>query len=182
MLPGSFNPPTVAHIGLAEAALSHADEILFTIPRSFPHKEYFGATLDQRIQMLTASLPDRASIGIADEGLFIDIAREIRPLYPGADLLFVCGRDAAERIVSWQYDTERIEDVLREFGLLVADRQGRYHPPASIAAAITSLNCAGLDEISSTAVRDRIAAGEPWEHLVPEPIHAVVREIYSTRA
>jgi hypothetical protein len=28
-------------------------------------------------------------------------------------------------------------------------------------------------------VRERIARGEPWEHLVPEKIRERVREIYS---
>jgi nicotinic acid mononucleotide adenylyltransferase len=37
----------------------------------------------------------------------------------------------------------------------------------------------GHEEVSSTEVRERIARGEPWEHLVPEKIRARVREIYS---
>jgi nicotinate (nicotinamide) nucleotide adenylyltransferase len=181
VLPGSFNPPTVAHFGLARAALAHADEVLFAIPRSFPHKEYYGATLDQRIQMLTAALPDRGSIGIAEGGLFIDIAQELRPLYPEADLLFVCGRDAAERIVNWPYDGFTIERILSEFGLLVADREGHYDPPGHVAHAVTALECGVFDEISSTTVRERIARDQEWEHLVPPEIRAAVRQIYSER-
>ena len=40
ILPGTFNPPTRAHVALAEAALGEVDEALFVLPRSFPHKEY----------------------------------------------------------------------------------------------------------------------------------------------
>jgi nicotinic acid mononucleotide adenylyltransferase len=47
--------------------------------------------------------------------------------------------------------------------------QSRIHP---LALAPT------FDEVSSTEVRRRIAAGEPWEHLVPESIIELVRGIY----
>lgn len=180
VMPGSFNPPTRAHIGLAEAALRHADEVLFAIPRTFPHKEYHGATLDQRVAMLGAAAPwDSATIAVADQGLFIDIARELRPHYPESELVFLCGRDAAERVVSWSYSEGSIDEMLREFGLLVASRDGDYDPPDHLGHAITALICANYDEVSSSAVRDRIAAGLPWEDLVPQPIVEAVREIYS---
>ena len=40
ILPGSFHPPTVAHLALAEAALARAAAIVFTLPRAFPPKSY----------------------------------------------------------------------------------------------------------------------------------------------
>ena len=46
ILPGTFNPPTLAHIALARAALAQVDEVLFVLPREFPHKPYQGATFD----------------------------------------------------------------------------------------------------------------------------------------
>ena len=42
----------MAHLALAAASRAHVDEILCVVPRAFPHKEYFGATLEQRIEML----------------------------------------------------------------------------------------------------------------------------------
>jgi nicotinate (nicotinamide) nucleotide adenylyltransferase len=181
VLPGSFNPPTRAHLGLAEAALAHADEVLFAIPRVFPHKEYFGASLAERIEMIKAIVPPGGSVGISERGLFIDIARELGALYPGVELSFVCGRDAAERIISWRYEEEQIEDILQELRLLVADRDGDFVLPVKFAGVVKKLQCERFDEISSTAVRDRILRGEMWEHLVPGEIVATVRQIYSAR-
>jgi hypothetical protein len=41
----------------------------------------------------------------------------------------MCGRDAAERIVGWDYgDGPPIQDQLNEFRLLVASREGEYSP------------------------------------------------------
>ena len=184
ILAGSFNPPTRAHLALAEAALTFADEVLFVLPKIFPHKEYAGASFDQRIRMLrTATAANRNwSIGLADQGLFIEIANEAKPHYPDSDLWFVCGRDAAERIAAWDYGhPEAFTKMLEVFGLLVARRQGEYTPPPELADRILSLPFENYDEHSSTEVRDRIKRGAEWRHLVPESIANEIEEIYSSQ-
>src|SRR5437764_13792105 len=96
ILPGTFNPPTRAHLALAEAALKHVDEVLFVLPREFPHKVYEGASFDERMEMLRAAADQpRFSIASTGGGLFIEIARECRETYGDAALCFLCGRDAA---------------------------------------------------------------------------------------
>ena len=55
----------MAHLALAAASRAHVDEILCVVPRAFPHKEYFGATLEQRIEMLGLP-PSASSTGIMD--------------------------------------------------------------------------------------------------------------------
>lgn len=182
ILPGSFNPPTLAHIGLIEAAREHADEILCVIPQVFPHKIFHGATLEQRLEMLKEAMPGaNCSIAVSERGLFIDIARECRDCYGlGPELQFVCGTDAAERILTWDYGRAgAIESMLGEFSLLVAERQVRLEAPPAFTGRICRLDLAqGLDEISATDVRDRVRRNEPWEHLVPQSIAAQVRKIY----
>ena len=184
ILAGSFNPPTVAHVELAQAASAWVDLIVCVVPRLFPHKEYSGATLEQRVEMLDAAgLAVPHSIASTRQGLFIDIARECREHYGSQTRLsFVCGRDAAERILHWDYGREGVVDeMLREFELLVAPRGGHFSPPAEYRQRIHTLNLRNgqHEEVSSTEVRERIARGEPWEHLVPEKIRERVREIYS---
>lgn len=183
ILPGSFNPVTVAHLALAQAALGCCEEVLFVLPRVFPHKEYTGATLEQRLELMEAALAaeGRFSLGVADAGLFVEIATECREVYgPGVRLSFLCGRDAAERIAGWDYGSPvEFSSLLQEFDLLVADRDGSYTPPPELSAFIQGLDVADpLDGISATEVRDRLARGLPWEHLVPAAIHRRVGEIY----
>jgi nicotinate-nucleotide adenylyltransferase len=182
VFPGSFNPPTVAHLALARAALHAVDEVLFVLPRTFPHKPYRDTTLEQRVDLLEAALTDsRYSIAVADGGLFIEIARECRAAYgEAARLSFLCGRDAAERIAGWDYGRPGAwEEMLREFDLLVAPRGGEYRPvPTQLASFPEIAVHPDCDAVSSTEVRRRLAAGEPWEHLVPVEIHAKVREFY----
>ncbi len=183
ILPGTFNPLTIAHLALADAARRHCDEVLFVLPRVFPHKEYAGASFEQRLELLTAAVGGDAAFSVAasDRGLFLEIARECRETYgPQVRLTFLCGRDAAERIAGWDYgQAGAFAEMLREFDLLVAARQGEYNAPPDIAGSIACLDVPRrLDDISATVVRERILRGEPWEHLVPAAIRDRVREIY----
>jgi nicotinate-nucleotide adenylyltransferase len=183
VLAGGFNPPTVAHLALTAAASSQVDEVLCVVPRAYPHKEYFGATIEQRIEMLGAlELAIPHSVATTEQGLFIDIARECREHFDAETRLsFLCGRDAAERILTWDYGRAGVvEEMLDEFELLVAARGGDFEAPPAFRRRIHSLAItAGHEQLSSTDVRDRIARGEPWEHLVPETIVERVRQIYS---
>jgi nicotinate (nicotinamide) nucleotide adenylyltransferase len=184
VLPGAFNPVTVAHLQLASAALPIVDEVVFVLPRKLPHKEYTGASFEQRIAMLTTALTDEShfSVAISDGGgLFIDIARDCRSVYgPEVRLRFLCGRDAAERIVNWDYGhPDAFAETLREFELLVAARNGEFLTPEEFQHAIQALPLAGdYDQVSATEVRERIRRSDDWEHLVPDSIREMVRQIY----
>lgn len=184
ILAGTFNPVTCAHLALAKAALTEVDEVILALPEQMPHKEFFGATRLEREEMLTAVAQTELHLAAAvtQGGLFADMAPEIRSHYPpGTSLLFLCGRDAAERIVNWPYDSpEALPTFLQSCRLLVAPRRGSYEPPAEYAGAIQPL---ALQEeyqvMSATEIRRRIQAGEEWESLVPRSIRPMVREIYS---
>jgi nicotinate-nucleotide adenylyltransferase len=182
IFPGSFNPPTRAHLALIEAARARVDRVIAILPRAFPHKEYHGATIEQRLAMLEAIQPAAPfSVCTTERGLFIDIAREIRARTgPRSELWFVCGRDAAERILAWDYGrADAVHDMLKEFGLLVAARRGYLVPPPGIAHRVEMLDMpADLGGISSTEVRTRIAQGKAWEPLVPAEIVDIVRRLY----
>jgi nicotinate (nicotinamide) nucleotide adenylyltransferase len=185
ILAGSFNPPTVAHFELLRAGIAEVDQIVCVLPKVFPHKEYFGATLPQRLHMLRAAssgLEQPLTIATSERGLFIDIVREYREqVSAGTRISLLCGADAAERIIEWDYGLlGSVEEMLEHFELLVAPRRSVYTPPPKLAHRIRPLSIRGEHHhVSSTEVRERIQRGEPWEHLVPPPIVDLVREIYS---
>jgi len=177
VLAGAFNPVTRAHLALADAAARIVDEVVFVVPRVYPHKHFHGAGLDERIEML--KLASKHRVEIATGGLFIDIARELKQ--PDTEIMFICGRDAAERVIDWDYgEAGAIEKLLTEFSILVAERRGTYEAPAHLRHRVERLELDhDFNDVSSTEVRRRIAAGEPWEHLVPEAIAAHVVRIYA---
>ncbi|MBI2686724.1 MAG: hypothetical protein HYX27_10445 [Acidobacteria bacterium] len=184
ILPGSFHPPTIAHYGLASAALGRVGNVVWTLPRAFPHKTYGRVSQADRLRLvlaLTEGEP-RFLVALSDGGLFIDMARELRGLRPDTrEIFLLCGRDAAERIVNWHYPAgDSIESQLAHYRLLVAARHGAYRPPAALTASIEELPVETTwDDVSSTRVRDAIAAGEEWKPLVPAQIHELVEALYS---
>jgi nicotinate-nucleotide adenylyltransferase len=182
VFPGTFNPVTVAHLALARAALAHVDEVVFVLPRVFPHKDYSGASFEDRLAMLQAAATDPAfSIAAASGGLFIDIVRECRAAYgDGVRPVCLCGRDAAERIANWDYGRPgAFAEMLAEFDLLVVDRGGAYHPPAEYASSVRCIDVDGAGSISATEIRERARRGEAWEHLAPESIRTIARRVYT---
>lgn len=178
VLAGAFNPVTRAHLALAEAAGKVVDEVVCVVPRAYPHKHFHGAGLEERIEMLKLA-GGKYRVETAAGGLFVDIARELRK--PDAEISFICGRDAAERVIEWDYgEADAIEKILAEFSILVAERGGTYEAPAHLRHRVHRLELGeDFSNVSSTEVRRLIATGEPWEHLVPEAIVDRVRKIYA---
>ena len=157
--------------------------MLFVLPRRFPHKEYEKVGFDERVRLIEKIVENepRFSVGVSEGGLFIEIAGEARALYgPETQLVFICGRDAAQRIVSWDYgEPDAFEKMLGQFEMLVAPRRGPYEAPERFRSRIRPLWVSpDYDEVSATEVRRRIQARQPWEPLVPPEIVEDVRRLY----
>ncbi len=177
VLPGTFNPPTRAHLALAEAALRHVDRVVFVLPRMLPHKNYGGVAFEDRLQMIRTVAGNRFDVVVTEGGLLVEIADELRVL---GEIIFLCGRDAAERIAGWDYgEPDAFPRMLERFEMLVACRNGDYAAPAELKGRIQPLPLASdCDHISATEVRERIARGSHWEELVPEVIQNQVLKLY----
>ncbi len=73
-----------------------------------------------------------------------------------------------------------IREQLREFELLVASRGRPFEPPPEIGDRVRSIALPSeIDLISSTEVRRRIRAGEPWQDLVPPQVAEVIEQRWS---
>ena len=160
LLPAAFNPPTVAHLALADAAADFAglDQVAFVLPEKLPHKRFEGASFEQRVALLKAAVADThgRAVAVAAGGLFIEIAREFRALCgPAIEIFLVCGSDAADRIVNWDYaEGPTFAEQLEEFRMLVGSRGRRYQPPYDLQDRIKSLELPPTyATISSTAAR-----------------------------
>ena len=187
VLPGTFNPPTRAHLALAQAALTHCDEVLFVLPRALPHKDFGGVGFVDRLRLLEQAVSSHPQFAAAASGggLFHEIAGECRIAYgPEVEIAFLCGRiDAAERIVGWKYERdEMLAEMFEQFSLLVARRQGEYVAPEHLATRIRCLDIEeGWDAVSATEVRERIALGLDCRDLVPPVIQSQVLRLYGAK-
>ena len=181
LVPGSYNPPTNAHRALLESALAHVDEAVALLPRAFPHKSYDGGVaLEDRLRMLERMSPEPYSIAVSEGGLFLEMCQEFVAAAGPAEVHIVCGRDAAERILTWDYaDPGALDRMFESFQLLVAARQGEFEAPLQFRERIRALSIAREHEaVSSTEVRERIRSGEEWRHLVPELVAPLVEGLY----
>ncbi len=195
VLGGAYNPITLAHLAIADAAVAemHLHEVLFCLPQVPPHKTIFGASLEQRLDMMQLAVHDRsyATVGLCSHGLFLDIERALRRVYAlETEVFFITGRDAAERILTWEYeDTERaLSEMFSAFQFIVCDREGAFVMPDDSRLipyhsrihhfAIPD----GLDHVSSTAIRDRLQQNEPIDDLVPAAVADFIQQqsLYTT--
>jgi len=184
LIPGAWNPPTIAHVDMAGAALREVDEVVWVLPRTLPHKQFQGAAFEERREMLQALVREQAgfSAAISDGGLYAEIAAEAREYFGDTtEILFVLGKDAAERIASWDYGTPGVfDDLVRRHRLLVAARNGEYQCDERHRGRISRLAMdAAWDDVSSSEVRRRIAEGENWRDLVHRAIAGIIEGLYA---
>jgi nicotinate (nicotinamide) nucleotide adenylyltransferase len=138
VLSGTFNPPTCAHLQLAEAAARQLalDEVLLVVPEIPPHKAELAAGLADRAEMLRRAVAGqrRFSAAVSTHGLLVDIHYALAPHYPPATReYFLLGGDAAERILlRWPYThrAEALAEMFAYFEFAVADRGKRFELPA----------------------------------------------------
>jgi nicotinate (nicotinamide) nucleotide adenylyltransferase len=183
VFPGAWNPPTVAHLEIARAALSRVDEVIWVLPRVFPHKGFEGARFEDRQRMLVrlAESEPGFSAALSEGGLYAEIAEEAREFFGEAtEIALLAGRDAVERMAAWDYGTPGVfDELVKRYRLLVAARQGKYEPARHHSDRIIRLTMAAdWDEISSSEVRRRMESGEDWRELVPAALAGMVRNLY----
>ncbi len=107
----------------------------------------------------------------------VDTLREIHAAAPGDDLTFIVGGDMAQSLPTWREP----EAVLQLATLAVAERTGAGR--RDITERLSSL---GADlirffdmprlDISSSMIRQRVAAGRPIRYLVPDAVAAYIAQ------
>ena len=187
VLGGAYNPITLAHLAVAEAATAHfdIDEVLFLLPQVPPHKTIFGASLEQRLEMMRLAVEDapHAAVGLSTHGLFVDMYEGLLAIYPQCpEVFFLTGRDAAERILAWRYDDAEaaLKRMFESFHFIVCSRQGPFSLPDDplLTPYRDRIHSCELppqaDAISATEVRQRCEQGLPIDDLVPAPVAAYI--------
>lgn len=183
IFPGVFNPVTRAHLALVRASIEQYTlrQVVFLLPTSFPHKKYSDTGFENRILLLQAALAEdeRCVVASSQTGLFYEIAAEVSECYPlNPQLFFLCGRDAAERIVSWNYDGAlSFAQQLEKFELLVASRDGVYQPPPVLKKYIHTVHLSPeWNSISASGFRRAIRQNQNWERFVSPEVARIIRQ------
>ncbi len=196
LLPGSFNPPTRAHLALAIAALAagEADAALLTLSTHTVEKERIvGAMLEDRLLLLDLLRRAEPRLGVllVNRGLYVEQAELARSRFSGVSrVVFLVGFDKIVQIFDPRYYDERDAQLDRLFGLaeiIVAPRgeSGSAELRALLARpenarfrqAVRPLEL--LDDlrgVASSQVRAATAAGTAVGDDVPEAVRLFVEE------
>jgi len=173
---GTFDPIHHGHLVAASEVAERfgLDEVVF-VPTGEPWQKPVGVTpAEDRYLMTviaTASNPrfqvSRADIDRDGPTYTVDTLRDLRKLYgPEAELFFITGADALEKILSWK-------DALEVFSL--AHFIGVTRPGFELSAEHLPADSVELVEvpamaISSSDCRHRVRSGKPVWYLVPDGV------------
>jgi nicotinate-nucleotide adenylyltransferase len=193
VLGSAFNPPHLGHLALAQEALWQLglDEVVLMPTGEAPHKRIHddpGRELRLAMTRLAAADDSRFTVSTLEverEGpSYTYETLELLAAEKGdSGLVFVMGADAAVGFESWR-EPRRVAELAR---LAVARRAGVSE--ADVAATMRAVGAEGRVTmlempqfgVSSSAVRERAAAGRPLRYLVPEAVARFIEEkgIYS---
>jgi len=185
ILGGSFDPIHLGHLALAEAARDRfrLDRLLLVVAAAQPLKpDGPAAPAEDRYAMVRLAARGRPRLQASDleirrppPSYTVETLREVRLRFSGATEVFLLlGADAMEEFPRW-----RESEAVRALARVVACPRPGAPPPAGADEVLE----AETPAISSTEVRRRAAAGEPFGHLVPGDVEAYVRErgLYGAR-
>ncbi len=188
VLGSAFNPPHLGHLALAQEALWQLglEEVVLMPTGTAPHKRIADDPgREQRLAMtrLAAAEDPRFSVSTLEverEGpsYTYETLEQLAEQRGDRELVFVMGADAAVGLESWR-EPRRVTELAR---LAVARRAGISD--AEVAAVLRSLGAGGRATmlempqfgVSSSAVRERAAAGRPLRYLVPESVARFIEE------
>jgi nicotinate-nucleotide adenylyltransferase len=179
LLGGTFNPPHVGHLICAQDAWSQLglDRVLLVPVHTPPHKEApADPGVEHRVALCEAAVGDDPRLGVSridadvpGPSYTVDTLKRLHDARPGDHLTFIVGGDMARSLPRWR-EPEAIL-ALAELGVAAREGVGRE----DILEALSGLPSAAERlrffempriDISSTMVRDRIAAGAPVRYLV----------------
>lgn len=166
---GSFDPIHNAHLIVAQLASEQLglDRLHIIVAGRQPHKLGHRADPWQRLEMVriaAAALPtlhaDDREILRSGPSYTVDTLAELAVEYPGSDLFLLVGADTAT-LTGW-HEPERIRELAR----VVTFRRGREAPSSGAGATVE----VPALELSSTAIRQRAAAGRSLRGWVPDGV------------
>lgn len=185
LLGGAFDPPHLGHLALAKAAIAHFElaRLVIVPVGNAPHKQVV-LPAETRFRLAHAAFRDIPRVVFSR----IDMERN-GPAYTldtvtyaekeWSDVVFLVGADQFLDFLTWKEP----DAILEHARLGVATRPG--FSEKKVKAVLKKLKQPDRVElfaipelpISSTEVRRRIAAEEPYEHLVPPAVADVIDEL-----
>ena len=204
ILGGTFNPVHLAHLRIAEEVheACDLDRVLFIPAATPPHKEVAESTpFTDRLNMVKAAIDDNPSFAISDleqhrdgPSYSVDTLTILRRENPENELFFIIGMDSFRDIHLWM-DYRRLFQLAH---IVVVSRPGiacndprEFLPVALLdefcynSASKKLCHSSGNEvilleetwlDISSTRIRQMVAAGHSIRYLVPAAVAGYIQQ------
>jgi nicotinate-nucleotide adenylyltransferase len=174
---GTFDPIHHGHLVAASEVASRfdLDEVVF-VPTGQPWQkvdEKVSPAEDRYLMTVIATAANprfavsRVDIDRGGPTYTVDTLRDLRRAYgPEAQLFFITGADALDKILSWK----EVDEAFEQAHFIGVTRPGFELSDAHLPDHAVSLVQVPAMAISSTDVRSRVAAGQPVWYLVPDGV------------
>lgn len=177
---GSYNPVHIGHLMVADYVRQHArlDSVLMALSPMNPFKADSTELIDDSHRMSMLEIACREVEGIEPCGLELDMPRpsytidtlhRLREMNPDNRYTIIIGSDNWLAFDRWR----SADDIIREFGVIVYPRPGyeiRTVPPWGVEI----VNAPTID-ISSTIIREQIAAGFDMNIFLPRGVYGYIK-------
>lgn len=206
---GSFDPPHLGHLAIANALIRQfeLDEFAFVPAFHAPHKRSAPTSAFDRYAMLCLATQNEPRISVSrieiempQKPYSVETLGRITEMLPREEVFFVMGADSWLDIRTWrewekllemtdhivvtrpgyEIDTEHVTESIRERIIDVRDRDVPVKTDAN-AKNIYFTDAVGVD-LSATAIRKKIKEGDDsWREDVPEAAakYIIKYQIYS---
>jgi nicotinate-nucleotide adenylyltransferase len=194
---GTFDPPHLGHLILAEAALDELglEAILWVLtPRSPLKPEGEPAPVELRLRLIRTAIEANARFRVSTADVdrsppyyTVDTMERLQAAEPGADLVLLMGSDALEELPCW-HEPQRLVERCAALGVM--DRPAHPVDLASLEGPIPGIGKkvrlfrAPKVEISGREIRRRVAEGRSIRYLVPDAVGRTIEQegVYRRRA
>ncbi len=177
LLGGTFDPPHIGHLVIAEEVYEQLqlDEIWFIPSNEPPHKAKANITATNRVALLKAAIADNQhffletiEIDRPGKSYTFNTVHSLAESYPNISFYFIIGADMVEYLPKWNKIDELIK-MIQFVGVKRPDYELQTDYPV-IVLDVPSLN------ISSTMIRERIKQNKSIAYFVPNAVRRLIKE------
>ncbi|MCM8823689.1 MAG: nicotinate (nicotinamide) nucleotide adenylyltransferase [Candidatus Omnitrophica bacterium] len=171
ILGGTFNPPHIGHLILAQTVLERLSlNKVFFIPTNIPpHKNTTLIDSKHRLEMLKLAIEDNRNFEILDceirrggVSYTIDTVKELTKKYPFDDFFLILGSELANEFYTWK----GYEEIERLVNIVVAKRSDY---PLKKKDGFITIDIIHIG-VTSSLIRDWIKKGYSIRYFVPKKV------------
>lgn len=177
ILGGTFNPPHLGHLIMAEQVKDQLglDRILFMPTADPPHSSANKKTIssDLRVEMLELALMGNADFELelyeveqGGKNYSYDTMKALTELYPGVEFYFIIGGDMIADLPTW-YRIEELVELVQFVGIKRPGYVSETNFPIIMVDTTET-------DISSSAIRDKVSRNCSIKYLVPEAVQEYI--------